>query len=132
MARSVSLKPFPYILLRDRGSKVAPEERTTWNLRRLSAQEREQISNVGIEVDRETDKLGIAVNQTAIINSYLRIGLGGWENFRDSDGNPVMFAPPELGMCAWANINQIDAADREELAHAIEKGNSLGETEIKN
>ena len=61
-----------------------------------------------------------------------RIGLLGWENFQDENGNQMTFAPLVQGLCPKSNYDQIEPEDRHELADAIEKGNTLGETEIKN
>ncbi len=130
MARAVSLKPFRHILERERA--LPKEEQTVWTLRRLSASEREQVNDFQFSRAKEAKEVALRFNQDEVANAYLRIGLLGWENFLDENGVKLAFAPPVSGLCPKSNYDLIAPEDRYELADAIEKGNTLGESEIKN
>jgi len=67
---------------------------------------------------------------TAVINA-LKTGLVGWQNFKDVNGNDVIWRENN-GVPRSENFDCIPAQIRKELAEAITEGNFLTEQEEKN
>jgi hypothetical protein len=123
-------KVFDYVLEADRNLK--PELRTVFKLKTLSANEMAQVEDGWKITPGADEKTLISLNRGSATVNLLRIGLRGWQNFKDTEGAHIPFADPEHGMCAMANIDKLTPTDRHELAHAIEDGTKVTETDRKN
>jgi hypothetical protein len=149
MAIAHTLKKFPYIPKDD--LEKPPDQQTTFHLKTLSAKEQEEVEDsiptvyesevkggrVSRAKRRELEKKGSKVSMKmktgARVNTYLRIGLMGWDNFKDENGKLVEFLPPDVtGMCRWENIDRLGPDLRFEISQAIEEGNQISEKEEKN
>jgi len=111
-------KKWDYVLREDRG--LPPDKQTIFKLKALSSEEFFAIQNI-----QYTNGFGTA-NQSVLI-----IGLVGWENFLDNQGQAVPFNL-EDGACAQENLDRLTPAIMMELIGAIRKRNELSEDEIKN
>ena len=136
MARAIHQRQFMYLLLEDR--ELPPGLRTTFWLKRLSAEENAQIEDAveygaKLNAKGEPGELLIKTPRGTTAVEMLRVGLVKWENLLDEDGKPIPFtAPGDDKMCPMVNIDQLSPAQRHELADAIEEGRGLSEEELKN
>jgi len=62
----------------------------------------------------------------------LRVGLRGWLNITDENGQQKKFTPIEDGLCPLENIEAIRPALRNELASKFLKKLRLSEEDVKN
>ncbi len=81
---------FSYVLADD--YREPKEKRTAWRLRILTRPQREEIVNsVGDDFDVRKAKYA------DLVRDVLRVGIAGWRNALDADGNPVVFETQECG-----------------------------------
>jgi len=123
MALSLNLNKVPFILECDRDE---PEEKqTTFYIRPLSAkqsatlQDSMKFSGVG----KEATMQNIGSNTLDMV----RIGLVGWDNFKDEEGKDIKFLKD-----MDANLDRLAVTYRYELAGKIMELSNLGDEEVKN
>ena len=130
---------FKYVLKDERKAAKEGKEHTVFLLKALSARELEDLeASISLGMTFSKDEKGGEVTGSQEIkpgekvNAFLRIGLCGWENFKDAKGNEVEFKKEEsTGMASWDSINMV-VPYRFELYNAIEDGNTVSQDEAKN
>jgi hypothetical protein len=121
----VALTPnetWPYVLEAER--KKPKEDQTVFQLKAKSGALRAHIKNIRFSIG-----FGSADNET------LLHCLGGWENFKDSSGNPIKFKTQiveDETLCAETNLDYLSEDDCMELVRAINKHDKITEEEAKN
>ena len=139
MAIALTLVPFDYVLKEDR--KLDTEDQTVWKLRRLSISEQAQIEDATTFAAKNVskDQKGKDVEfidhtpRGTLVKEVLRIGLKGWVNFKQANGDPQVWVETgKDGMCNMENLNAIEPKHREELAIVIEQGAKVMEEDAKN
>lgn len=125
---------FEYVLKVDRD--LPEEERTLFRLRALSAAEQAKVEDQTASLSREDE---IRVRSGSTILEALRLGLVGWEGFRDENGNEVPFrstkrkvAGVEVPQCDPANLDWLLPEWRRELVEAITARGKLTEDDRGN
>lgn len=120
-------KTFDYILKRERSLPI--EQQTIFHLKVLTARElagiEDNVSRINTADGSMTVKTGSTILDT------LKKGLRGWENFKDAQGNAVLYRENN-GVPRDDNFDRLLPADRRELANAITEQNRLTEEQIKN
>lgn len=126
VARSTR-ETFSYVTVADRA--LPKEKQTIFHLRRLATNQQLMLGNL-LEV----------MGTMAVVT--LRIGLAGWENFVDENGNAVPFkrdtgtvlehGVPIENPASKESIGRLSITDAQEIAAAIHSGNVLSEDDVKN
>lgn len=119
-------RTFDYVLQCDR--ELPKEQQTVFQLKVLTAKELAQIEDNAVVIDKEEK---IAVNSGSTVLKTLRVGLQAWENFKDANGNPVMFQR-KAGIVCYENFDRLRPEWRRELANAITEQTRLTEDQVKN
>lgn len=119
-------KSWDYVLLVDR--MLPPEEQTVFNLRVLSARELAEIEDGAAKSDLAGNIEFRGGTQTLRI---LSLGVTGWRNFRDAQGNEITFRENN-GKPRAENWDCLRPEWRKELANAVTEQNRLSEEERKN
>lgn len=126
-----------YVLARERA--LPAEQQTRFKLRTLSTRQRFRLMDL-TRVDGRSGKVEIRTGE--IQYTALRVGLVGWESFKDADGQDIEFLRDK----GKVNVNGIDvhepptdgtldrltSEDAFELAEAITSANHLTKADAKN
>ncbi len=114
--------PRDYIVQDERG--LAPEQQSIFKIKNLTVREVERLKNSLFAKqgfgEKATEKLLIGSQE----RQALEMGLAGWENFLDQEGNPIPFI--------LANFDYIPPKYRAEIALEIRGESELSGDEIKN
>lgn len=119
-------KTFEYVLLCDR--ELPPEEQTIFHLKALSARELAEIQDKAARADMDGNFEFRSGSQTLRI---LEIGVRGWKNLRDAQGNEIAFRENN-GRPRGENWDLLLPEWRRELANAITEQNRISGAERKN
>jgi len=123
MAVSLNLNKVPYILECDKDQPV--EKQTTFYIKPLSAKQ-----SASLQDSMKFSGSGEGASMTNIGSNTLemvKIGLVGWENFKDEVGNEIKFLKD-----MDANLDRLAVSYRYELAGKIMELSNLSEPEAKN
>lgn len=117
-----------YICKADRD--LPEEDQTVWKIKPLSAKEKMVLEDkymLASASAKEGDQVETSFDIKIHRRNYdaLNIGLVGWENLNDSEGNPVKFQKTKIRNAAGfsdALLSRIPAAIRAELAEVCLEG----------
>lgn len=123
---------FDYVLKCDRDKPV--EDQTVFKLSVLNAAEYAEIEDSTVVGDREH---GFRTQSGSTILRVLRLGLRGWSNLRNEEGEEVTFATRTVNGGRRGAVQQptdetlsrLLPAWRRELCNAITEGNTVDEDE---
>ncbi len=114
--------PWDYVVQDEQG--LPPERQTVFKLKNLTVREVERLKNnlfaKQVSGDKVMEKLLIGSQE----RQALEMGLAGWENFLDQEGDPIPFS--------LADFDYIPPRYRAELALEIRGESELSGDEIKN
>ena len=126
----IALNPkqtYSYILECDR--ELAPEDQTVFEIRGLTVAEEASVSDSMILAHSGGDDFTFRAGTHQL--TVLRLGLRGWKNFRDSEGNEVPFeltkAHPRN--VADSSLDRLAPQHRAELMNAILDRGAVSEDE---
>ncbi len=119
MAIALNLKAVDFVLKCDKD--LPPEEQTIFKIKPLTAKQYMEMADT-MEYSGETVKhMGLATY------NMLKIGLIGWKNFKDAEGNDVSFITNMDD-----NLNRIPADYRMELSTKITELTTPSIEKVKN
>lgn len=119
-----------YILECDR--KKEKEDQTVFELRWLTAQELARLEDGSLtSIMSKENRPEFQIHSGSMQIKTLQIGLVGWRNFRDKDGNEIDFKQRN-DQCAKENLDYLHPQWRRELVEAITEMNQITEDETKN
>jgi hypothetical protein len=131
-----------YVLEADR--KLPVDQQTIFELANLPIEERIKIEDAqaqyGVSTSKDPDEMAdMTIKVHARNLELVKLGLVGFENFKDSDGNAVVFesvaSPKKNGsknIVSPRCLNRFAMEWIDELAKAIIELNSISVEEIKN
>lgn len=120
MATAYSLEPQPYVLEEDKDKEE--HDQTVFMLKNLSHDEWDVLVPSITGGDGGSLSL-MGSSATKILKKTMK----GWENFNDSDGNPI-----EWSQNMKTNLNRLSAGQRMELAMEAIRRQQLTQGEEKN
>lgn len=121
MAIAINLNQKEYILESDR--ELPAEKQTKFFIKPLSAKQAAVLQDSMKFSGEGTIMQNMGTNTLEM----LKIGLVGWENFVDAEGNQIKFTKN-----MDENIDRLAVAYRYELASAIMELSNFGDKEVKN
>ena len=114
--------PYNYVVTDEQ--ELPSEQQTTFKLKNLTVREMERLKNSLFRKQGSGKKAKEELLLGSQERQSLEMGLVGWENFLDQEGNPIDFQT--------ANIDWIPAKARAEIALEIRGESELSEDEEKN
>lgn len=117
-----------YVLKNER--KLPSEEQSVFLIRVLKATEQAKLEDQMTSVNINTNIM--SVGKLTMELKALMIGLAGWENVKDKDGNEVEFMVDGRGKAKSENFDYLPQWARTELANAITEGNKITPEDEKN
>ena len=120
--------PFDYVLKCDR--ELEPEQKTVFQLKPLTPSESAQLEDNLARVYASDETL--TVNTGTHTLKQLQMGLIGWKNFRNAEGEEIPFPERKDARLKTAHLAYLAPEWRQEIANAIDEGNTVTETDLKN
>jgi len=119
-----------YVLECDRD--LPTDEQTIFELRCLTAGELARLEDNTLTSTMDSDnKPEFRVMTGSVQINALQLGLKGWRNFKDAQGNEIPFKR-RSDKCAKENLDYLHPHWRRELVEAITEMNDLSEGDEKN
>lgn len=119
-----------YVLNEERDTKGKPKpDATIFLLRPLTEAEKTRIRDRHVKLvagQPEFSEFG------TFIGTNLRLGLAGWENFKDAKGREVPFKQVGRNATENANLSYLSDAHKMELAFAIFNDSEVTEEDLGN
>lgn len=104
MITALSKRPREYTLVSDRDSEVP----TVFTLKNMDRFETAEIQERFPVLEQDTDKPGAKkVNVSEMLDAYLEVGLLGWKNLSDDDGQPVEFSKENFKLLPFVVANEL-------------------------
>lgn len=126
-----------YVAKSDRD--LPESEQTIWKIGVIDSITMSKLERMDIQFNAETNDTKIQANVLGREIEMVRYGLKGWENFKDSRGEPVKCEKSLVGSAGGSReeltdrcIRQIPIEIIKELAEVIRTQNVVGEAERKN
>lgn len=141
MVRAVVQRDFDYVLERERVKDFPKADRTVFKLRRLT--QRQRWKQMG-DCDGTIGSAGLVEMKTDIgklQQSMVLVGLRGWVNFKDEDGNEIEFVfadalefvfGREVKVPSDDTLDMVEPEDMVEISNAIQTGSSITVAEAGN
>lgn len=124
MATAITRNEVEFILEEDR--KLDADEQTIFTIKPLSARDYAVVQD-RLKLKGSGDDMSIE-NASSYNLDVLKLGLKGWSNFKNAEGNEIVFKPKDvLGSIDYVNVDY-----RYEIATAIIELSVMGEVQIKN
>ena len=119
-----------YVLKCDEGKPT--EDQTVYELRWLTVSELAQLEDGTLTSQMDADgKPEFRVLSGSVQVKALVLGLVGWRNFKDREGNEIKFKR-RSDKCAKENLDFLHPSWRRELSEAITEMNEVTEEDEKN
>lgn len=118
-------KPFEFVLDKVRALPEGDPDRPVFLLRTLKPEEFADMKN---KLTRSSDMGNIGTVEL----DTLKLCLCGWRNFRDDEGQEIVFNPAKDEKSMLANIAFIPPKTWPDFVQAITSGNQVGEELRKN
>jgi len=136
MARSIDPRDtFEFILKADRSLEDTDPNKTVWILRALTPAEEARLQDQVAFSSSDGGQIGY--RSGSVLLDTLRLGVVGWRNFRDADGDEIEVRRKKVGSVNGNRdelhddcIARIHPDDRRELSNAITAGGRLTEEEV--
>ena len=126
-----------YVCKADRDNPAA--EQTTWKLGAIDSITMGKLDRMDVEFNPDTQDTKVQANILGREIEFVRHGLKGWANFKDSKGNEVKENFLTVGRVGGSVkqvhddvLRRIPISVIKELAQAIREQNVLGDAERKN
>lgn len=133
-------KTYEYVSRKDDGYSEDGNhkpEATKWKLKVLTGQEmaeiRDRQANISIDtVDGKMSAPGIRMSMFATAYHTLALGLVGWSNFLDEEGNAVPFTKGDDGRPSKESLDMIPPDVAFDISRELIKANAVDDTVVGN
>lgn len=120
-------KIVPYVLKEDR--HLPPDQQTIWKTKILTARQHAHLQDYAVQANSTDSSMFVKSGSTVL--ETIKMGLYGWENFKDENGKEVEWRIKD-GIPLDENFDRMQPRWRQEISKFISERNTLSAEQIKN